>query len=134
MTNCTDTTAEHLRSIAIFAGLDDDELEVIATAARHLDADAGTTLVRQGEPGHGMLIVVSGRVEVTRDGEHLAHVGPGGYVGEMALLTRGVRNATVTATTDVELLHIGGPRFAAMLGSFPEVAAKMLPVVAGRSR
>ncbi len=134
MTICTDTTADQLRRVPLFAGLDDDELAVIATAARHIDAVAGTTLVRQGEPGHGMLIVVEGRVEVTRDGEHLADVGPGGHVGEMALLTRGVRNATVTATTDVELVHIGGPRFAAMLGSFPEIAAKMLPVVATRTR
>ena len=76
-----------------------------------------------------MVIVVNGTLEVTRGDEHIADIGPGGFAGEMALITRAHRNSTVTAKTDVTLLHIDGRDFATLLEDVPQVAVKMLPII-----
>ena len=89
-------------------------------------------LVRQGDPAHEMFIVTVGELEVTRDGVHIAVIGPGSFAGEMAVLARTQRNSTVTAKTDVEVLHIDGRSLQALFADVPEIAVKMLPVVAGR--
>ena len=62
----------------------------------------------------------------------MADIGPGGFAGEMALLTRSHRNSTVTAKTACSVLHIDGRAFTALLSDVPEIAVKMLPIVAGR--
>jgi CRP-like cAMP-binding protein len=123
---------DHLTSIPLFAGLDDDELDAVAFAATQLDYAAGKVLMREGEVAHEMFVVLNGVLEVTRDGEFIANIEPGGFAGEMALLTRAHRNSTVTAKTDVSLLHIDGREFASVLERAPSLAAKLLPVVASR--
>jgi len=69
---------------------------------------------------------------VTRADDHVADIGPGGFAGEMALIPRAHRNSTVTAKTDVALLHIDGRDFAALLQDVPRVAVKMLPIIVNR--
>lgn len=127
-----DTYHDYLRRVPLFAELDDDELDHVGQAATDLNMPAGQVVMRQGSLAHEMVIVVKGTLEVTRDGEHVADVGPGGFAGEMALLTRAERNSTVTTKTDVELLHIDGRSFTALLEDVPEIAVKMLPIVAAR--
>jgi CRP-like cAMP-binding protein len=80
-----------------------------------------------------MLIITKGEVEVTREGEHVADVGPGGFVGELALLTHRERNSTVTTKTAIEAIHIDGRRFATLLEDAPMIAVKMLPIIAARA-
>lgn len=123
---------DHLREVPLFAALDDDELDAVGLTATELDFPAGKVLIRQGERAHEMFVVIDGTVEVTRDGEHVADVGPGGFVGEMALLVHGSRTSTVTASTDVDVLHIDGREFGTLLARVPTIAVKMLPVVAAR--
>ncbi len=123
---------DHLTPIPLFAGLSDDELDAVAQAATQLDYAAGKVLMREGEVAHEMFVVVEGTLEVTRDGSHIADIGPGGFAGEMALLTRAHRNSTVLAKTPVSVLHIDGREFARVLEQVPPIAAKLLPVVAGR--
>ncbi len=79
-----------------------------------------------------MFIVTVGELAVTRDGEHIADIGPGGVAGEMALLTHSHRHATVTTKTACSVLHIDGRAFSALLADVPELAVKMLPIVASR--
>ena len=88
--------------------------------------------MREGARAHEMFVVMQGAVEVTQDGEHVADVGAGGFVGEMALLAHSARNSTVTTKTDVVVLHIDGREFGTLLNRVPEIAAKMLPIVAAR--
>ncbi len=107
---------EHLKSIPLFSDLNDDELDAVAAITTELDVKHGST----------------GSLEVTRGGEHVANIGPGGFAGEMALLTHARRDATVTATTDTTVLHLDGRSFGGMLEQAPMVAVKMLPVVAAR--
>ena len=65
-------------------------------------------------------------------GETVATIDAGGFAGEMALLTRARRDATVTARTDVTVLHLDGRTFGSLLDEAPEIAVKMLPIVAAR--
>jgi CRP/FNR family cyclic AMP-dependent transcriptional regulator len=123
---------DHLKSVALFADLGKHELEVVDQAATELQVKAGDVLIREGTTAHEMVVVVSGELEVTRNGEHIADLGPGAFAGEMALLTQTQRHATVTAKTDATLLHIDGRQFANVLAEAPQIAVKMLPVLAGR--
>jgi CRP-like cAMP-binding protein len=123
---------EHLKRVPLFADLDDDELEEISRAATELDYKAGKELLREGTVAHEMFVVTAGTLDVTRDGEHIAEIGPGGFAGEMALMTHAHRNATVSAKTDVSVIHIDGREFTAILKDVPRVAVKMLPVIASR--
>ena len=123
---------DHLTAVPLFAGLDEDDLDAVAHAATQLDYRPGKVLMRQGEMAHEMFVVVEGPLEVTRDGEHIADIGPGGFAGEIALLTHEHRNATVSAKTACSVLHIDGREFAAVLDRVPAIAAKLLPVMAAR--
>jgi CRP-like cAMP-binding protein len=123
---------EYLKKVPLFADLDRRELDHVSQAATDLELEAGDVLMREGAMANEMVIVVEGVLEVTRDGEHVADIGPGGFAGEMALLTHSHRHATVTTKTPCSVLHIDGRAFSALLEDVPEIAVKMLPIVAGR--
>jgi CRP-like cAMP-binding protein len=124
---------EYLRKVPLFADLDADELDIVGQAATDLDLPAGSVLMREGAVAHELVVVVTGTLEVTRDGEHVADIGSGGFAGELAVLTRQTRTSTVIASTDVSLLHIDGRVFATLLEDVPQLAVKMLKVVAARA-
>ncbi len=126
------TYHQYLKQVPLFTDLDDDELDEVAQKATDLDLKAGSVIMREGSTAHEMVIVMNGTLEVTRDGQHVAEIGPGGFAGEMALITRSHRNSTVTAKTDVALLHIDGRDFAGLLQDVPQVAVKMLPIIVNR--
>lgn len=123
---------EHLRRVPLFANLDNDELDAIGRTITELDYQPGKVLISEGGRAHEMFVIVDGTVEVTKGGDHVADVGAGGFVGEMALLSHSTRNSTVTAKTAVDVLHISGREFGTILREVPTIAAKMLPIVAGR--
>jgi CRP-like cAMP-binding protein len=122
----------HLREVPIFADLEVDELDAIGRTATELQFESDKILMKEGEIAHDMVFVLEGTLEVTRDGEHIADIGPGGFAGEMALLTRTTRNSTVRAKTPITVIHIDGRSFSSLLEDVPQIAVKMLPVVAGR--
>jgi CRP-like cAMP-binding protein len=124
---------DYLRSVPLFADLDKRELDEIGSAVTDLDLPAGRVIMTQGETAHEMVIVTSGTLEVSRDGEHIATIEAGGFAGELALLAHVRRNSTVVAKTDVSLLHIDGRQFKVLLEDVPELAVKMLPIVAKRA-
>ena len=123
---------EYLKQVPLFADLDKRELDHVSQAATDLELEPGNVLMREGSMANEMIIVVSGTVEVTRGGEHIADIGSGGFAGEMALLTHSHRYATVTTKTACSVLHIDGRAFSALLEDVPEIAVKMLPIVASR--
>lgn len=123
---------DHLRSVPLFAELDDHELDAIGSALTELRFSAGETLLRQGSASREMVIVVDGELGVEMNGAEIATIGSGGFAGEMGLLTNRSRNATVSAKTDVTVLHLDARSFDSVLHDAPELAVKMLPVVAGR--
>ena len=123
---------EHLKRVPLFAGLDTQELDAVGVTATELDYEPGHVLMHEGARAHEMYVIVTGSVEVTQAGEHVADIGAGGFVGEMALLAHSSRNSTVTAKTAIDVLHIDGREFETLLRRVPTIAAKMLPVVANR--
>lgn len=122
-----------LEQVPMFRGLDRRDLDTITRVVTDLDLEAGKVIMREGTVAHEMVIVVDGVLEVLRDGEHVADIGPGGFAGEIGLLTHAKRNSTVRAKSDVSLLHIDGRAFSTLLNEVPQIAVKMLSVVAARA-
>jgi CRP/FNR family cyclic AMP-dependent transcriptional regulator len=86
-----------LKAISLFASLGRRELRQVARAADEIDVDEGKELLRQGQFAYEFMVIAEGQAEVTRDGEHVADLGPGDFLGEIAALERGQRNASVVA-------------------------------------
>jgi MFS family permease len=93
-----------LRSVDLFAPLANPMMEAVASRLRHVEAPPGAVVVREGEPGNRFYVIADGEVDVTRDGQPVAKLGPGTYFGEIALLRDVPRTATVRATTPTTLL------------------------------
>ena len=90
--------------VPLFRAFSTAELAAVARAGRDVRVEAGQTLCRQGESGEEFFLILEGEVEIERDGEQVARLGPGGFFGELALLTSRPRTATVGAMTDTALL------------------------------
>jgi len=122
-----------LRKVPAFAGCSDKEL---SEAARHVDeweVAAGTALTREGTVGHEAFVIIEGEAAVMINGESVADLGPGQFVGEMAMLDRRPRSATVVAQTDMRLLLIGPSAFDEF-ASLRAVARELTKELADRLR
>jgi CRP/FNR family cyclic AMP-dependent transcriptional regulator len=95
-----------LKRIPVFGDLDDEALTHIAALAAEVSVPAGKELVREGDYSYDVLAIEEGTAEVTRRGEHLADLGPGDVIGEMGVLERSQRNATVVATSPMLLVTL----------------------------
>lgn len=100
--------ASRLKSIPLFAEVGDEELSQIAPFANEVSVEEGKVLVREGDFSYELMAIEEGSAEVTRGGEHVADLGPGDFFGEMGLLERTLRNATVTATSPIRLITLTG--------------------------
>src|SRR5882724_4695876 len=97
---------EPLRAIPLFSDFSDQELHQIAPFAEEIEVEAGTRLVKQGQFSYEFFAIEEGAAEVLRDGEHVADLGPGDFFGEMGLLEKDRRTATVVAKTDMRLITL----------------------------
>ena len=127
-----DTRVDLIRGLPLFELCSRRDLRRIAALADERDVAAGTDLIREGEPGSEFYVVVDGEVEVRRRGRRVARLGPGSFVGEIALLSRSPRTATVVATTPLRVLAITGRDFVALLDSLPELWLKVARTLADR--
>jgi CRP/FNR family transcriptional regulator, cyclic AMP receptor protein len=100
--------ATRLKSIPLFEEVGDDELAQIAPFAQEISVEAGKVLVREGDFSYEFMAIEEGTAEVTRGGEHVADLGEGDFFGEMGLLEKTLRNATVTAKTPMRLVTLTG--------------------------
>jgi cAMP-dependent protein kinase regulator len=101
-----DVDAARLKNIPVFADLGDADLETVAKLASEVSVPTGKELVREGDYSYDLLAIEEGTAKVEREGEHLADLGPGDVVGEMGVLEREQRNATVTATSPMLLVTL----------------------------
>ncbi|HXW33028.1 MAG TPA: cyclic nucleotide-binding domain-containing protein [Acidimicrobiales bacterium] len=124
----------HLQNVAIFSTCTTRELSQIERAADEEQVEAGNAIVSEGEEGRKFYLILQGEATVSRDGKKLTKLGPGQYFGELALLDRAPRNATVTAATPMTLLVLGDREFSAVLDQWPGVAHKLLMQMAARLR
>jgi CRP/FNR family transcriptional regulator, cyclic AMP receptor protein len=121
-----------LRSLPLFADLSDDELSEVATFAQEISVEAGRPLVREGDFSYEFMAIEEGEAEVTRHGEHVADLGPGDFFGEMGLLEKTLRNATVTAKTPMQLVTLTGWDLRRIERSVPQAVARVRAVLEAR--
>jgi CRP-like cAMP-binding protein len=127
-----DARVELLKKIPLFAECSKTDLREIARITDELKVDAGTVLIREGEPGHELFVVVRGQLEVHRNGGTVAFIGPGEIAGEMALLSSRPRTATVAAATEAYLLRAGDRAFLELLDRTPLLWLKVARALADR--
>ncbi len=128
------TTLAELRRIPLFDECDEGQLARIAKLCEQQNAPPGQVLVREGAVAGAFFLVVDGQAEAVGGGERRAEFGPGDFFGEMGLLDREPRSATVTSCTRMELLVIDASRFRGMLAEVPAVARGIAAGLAGRLR
>ena len=124
--------ASRLKSIPLFADLSEGDLEHIATLAAEVSIPAGKELVREGDYSYELLAIEEGTAKVERGGEHLADLGPGDVVGEMGVLSREQRNATVTATTPMRLVTLDRWDTKKLRKMSPELADRLAEIISAR--
>ena len=123
---------ELLKSVPLFAGCSKAELRRLASIADEIDLREGTVLTREGRTGHEFFVLIDGTVSVTRSGRKVADLGAGDWLGEIALLTKAPRTATVTATSPLRTLVITDREFRQLVSEVPSIAMKVLTCVAER--
>jgi CRP/FNR family transcriptional regulator, cyclic AMP receptor protein len=129
-----DPKVERLSQVQLFSTCTKRDLSRIAALAEEIEVPAGLVIMRQGDPGREAFVVADGRAKVTIRGKRGAKLGPGDCFGEMALLHRAPRSATVTAETDMRLFVIGSREFSHLIDTVPSVARRVLAALAERVR
>jgi CRP/FNR family cyclic AMP-dependent transcriptional regulator len=127
-----DTKVEALKRAPLFEGLSRKELTHIARASEDLEISAGATLCKEGEIGHEFFVIVDGEVEVSRNGKRVALREGGEFVGEIALLEKTTRTATVTAKTPLRVFVLTDSQFRDLMTENPAVERKVLRALARR--
>jgi len=129
-----DEKLDLLHRIPLFSGIDRRGLERLGMLSDEIDVPAGKVLMRQGETGSDMMVIVGGTVAIDRDGQRVNTLGAGDFFGEIALVDGGPRTATVTAEEPCRLLVITHRDFHAMMEEFPDVQAQVMSALAHRIR
>jgi len=129
-----DPKIELLSRVKMFASLNKKELGLIARESEVVHVPAGKEIVTEGSIGHEFYLVLSGQASVRRNGRKIATLGPGQYFGELAILDRGPRSATIVSDTEMELVVLGQREFMGVLAEVPPVAHKLLVSMATRLR
>jgi CRP-like cAMP-binding protein len=126
--------AELLEEVGLFSRCTTRQRRTVARHAQIAELPAGTDLVREGEPGDALFVILDGDAVVRRDGTELNRVGPGAYFGELAVIDGEPRSATVTAETDVRVAVIGIRMFRTLLREFSDLAEQLLIGLASELR
>ena len=125
---------DQLSRVPLFSGCSRKDLQTIARVVKDIDHADGVVIAREGEPGVGLFVIVDGTAEVTIGGSKKASLGPGDFFGEIALLDGGPRTATVTATSDIQMLGLTEWVFRGLMQEHPSIAVKTLQQMAARLR
>jgi CRP-like cAMP-binding protein len=121
-----------LKKIPVFADVDDEELRHIANLMAEVSVPDGKELVREGDYSYDLLVIEEGTAKVEKSGDTVAELGPGDVVGEMGVLERAQRNATVIATSPMRLFTLTGWDVRRLRKSAPDAVDHLRSVVAER--
>ncbi|MCL4449263.1 MAG: cyclic nucleotide-binding domain-containing protein [Actinobacteria bacterium] len=123
-----------LSKIWLFSACSKSELEVIARLIEQVKISNGKVLCNEGELGREFFFILNGTATVQRGGSKIATLTEGQYFGELSLLDKMPRSATVTASTNMTLLVIDRRQFIGILDAFPSISRKLLAAMASRIR
>ena len=127
-----DQKVELLSKVPLLAGLSRKDLVQVAQISDEVDLPAGRVLMKQGSYGSEFFVIISGNVRVERDGQVLRELGPGDFLGELALLGNIARTATATCVDDGRFLVLGHREFHSLLSQYPDIQSTVLHAVAQR--
>jgi CRP/FNR family transcriptional regulator, cyclic AMP receptor protein len=114
-----------LKRIPIFADVPDEDLTVITTFATSDEVPEGAVIVKEGDYANAFMAIEEGTAKVTRGGEHVGDLGPGDIFGEVGVLEKERRTATVEATSRVRLIKIEHWELQRMKKKLPEAYEKI---------
>jgi len=128
-----DLFLEQLGEVPLFSAMSKKDLQSVAKRADFVSAPPGKVLVTEGSAGSEFFAILAGRARVERHGRQVALLGPGNFFGDLALLDRAPRNASVVSETDMELARLNQRAFDALL-DVPGFSKKLLAGLARRLR
>jgi CRP/FNR family transcriptional regulator, cyclic AMP receptor protein len=129
-----DIYLDHLAQVPLFSTCSRKDLQKLGKASDEIAVKAGKVLVEEGRPGHEFFLIEDGTAEVRRKNRKVATLGRGQFFGELSLLDRGPRSATVVAESDMTLVVLGQREFLGVIDEVPAMAHKLLAALAGRLR
>jgi CRP/FNR family cyclic AMP-dependent transcriptional regulator len=129
-----DQRIDELRKVPLFSRCNDKQLQFIASQVEVMDFEKGKILCTQGESGGDFFVILAGEAEVKRDGKVLNKLGKGEFFGEIALVDRGPRTATVTVTAPMRALVLGPGQFTNVLRQDADIAVSVLHGLGTRLR
>ena len=115
-----------LAGIGIFSELSKRELKSVGRLMTELDVKEGATLTKQGEPGREFMIISAGTAKVDIDGQTVAHLASGDFLGELAVISGTPRTATVTATSAMVIEVLNRREFMSLLDESASLGRKVL--------
>jgi CRP/FNR family cyclic AMP-dependent transcriptional regulator len=127
-----DAKIELLKRVPLFSQCTRKELAAVAAVADEIDLSEGRELTRQGAPGREFFVLVEGEADVRRNGRKVRTLVGGDFFGEIALVTKRPRTATVVARTPVRVLVVTDRSFRRMIEESPQMQAKVLQALAER--
>jgi CRP-like cAMP-binding protein len=129
----SDPFVDILATVPLFSACSKKELQLVARGAERIAVDAGKVIVVEGSAGSEFFVIISGAARVERSGRKVASLGPGNFFGDLALLDRAPRNASVIAESPMELAKVGQKAFDELL-DVPGFSKKLLAGLARRLR
>ena len=129
-----DPSLDLIRGVPLFAEADESFLQRLAGEFMERTYAAGETIAEEGEAGRTFIVIERGEVTVTVHGEEVGRLGPGDSFGEMALIDKSARSATVRADTEVHGYQLPVWSFRPLVESHPEMAWALLEALAERVR
>lgn len=125
---------DHLARVPLFSTCSKRELAQLASRTTDVSIPAGRTLLREDTVGNEFFVIVSGRAQVTRAGRLVAELGPGDFFGELALLDRAPRDATVVSLTPIQAVVLNRAEFLDALAVAPAMTLNLLSGMSRRLR
>jgi CRP/FNR family transcriptional regulator, cyclic AMP receptor protein len=126
--------SEALAQVPLFSSLSPKHLRQLAKQTLDYRYEPGHVLITQGEEGETLFVVLEGEAKIVRNNRTVARVGPGGFVGEIAVLRGRARSANVVAVDEVRCLVLHRETLRKLLADEPKAAWAMLGELAGRIR
>jgi CRP-like cAMP-binding protein len=124
--------AGRLKKVSVFADLDDAGRDAISKLAAEVSVPEGKELVREGDYSYDLIAIEEGTARVHHGEETVAELGPGDIVGEMGVLERAQRNASVTATSPMMLVTLTGWDVRKLRKQVPDAVKKLEELVDAR--
>src|SRR5688572_22214464 len=125
---------KRLADLPLFEGMDEEALRTVSKVAQEVSVSEGAQLVREGDYSYELTIIDEGQAEVVHDGQIVATLGPGDVFGESGVLSKGMRNADVRASTPMRLITLTGWDLRRLRGRIPVLEERISALAADRAK